>query len=93
MSRTDRDAEGAPASPTINGRIAFGGVVFVSRLEMTAVLCFVRVAAISNCFGVPVRIGRIAASAASITVAYMYCLAIIQSHGSRRLAGRQERVL
>ena len=55
MSRPDRDAEGAPASLTINGQIAFEGVVFVSRLETTSVFCFVRVATISNCFGVPVR--------------------------------------
>jgi hypothetical protein len=55
LSRPDRDAEGAPASPTRDARIAFGGVVFVSRLEMTAVFCFVGVTAISNCFGVPIR--------------------------------------
>jgi hypothetical protein len=74
-------------------RNAFEVVLFVSRLEMASMFCFVWVTAISNCFGVPVRIGRIAASARALTVAYMYCLAIVQRYDNRRLAGRQERML
>lgn len=35
--------------------IALGGVVFLSRLGMAAVVCFEGVAANSNCFDVPVR--------------------------------------
>jgi hypothetical protein len=57
------------------------------------VLCFVWVSAISNRFGLSIRIGPNAALAGIVTVPYMYCLAITQQHASRRLAGRQERVL
>lgn len=39
-------------------RIALAKAAFLFRLEMTPKLCFVRVAAISNRWGVPVRKGR-----------------------------------
>ncbi len=60
---------------------------------MASVFCFERVAAISNRFAVSIRIGLNAAMAGVLTVPYMYCLAIAQGHGSRRLAGRQTRKL
>jgi hypothetical protein len=60
---------------------------------MASVFCFESVAAISNRFGITIRIGLNAATAGVLTEPYMYCLGIVQNHGSRRLAGRQERVL
>jgi len=60
---------------------------------MASVFCFVSVAAIFNRFGAAIGIVPVAATLGVLTVPYMYCLSIIQSHGSRRLAVRQEGVL
>jgi hypothetical protein len=56
--------------------IALNEGSFLLRLEMTSSVCFVWVTAISNRFGITIRIGMIPVLGTAITVPYLYPLVI-----------------